>query len=122
MKLLLDENLSPLTADFLKNMLGYEVQRISSKAMAKRMEDEGISALAQREDRIILTFDVEFGEHFFSCRFTPPGVIVLRLRDQRPERVNALLPPFFARYSRAEDLRSKLFVITEGKTRVRRKL
>lgn len=122
MKLLLDENLSPLTAEFLKDTLGYEVRRISSKSLGKRMDDEEVSDLAQREDRFILTFDVEIGEHFFSCRFTPPAVIVLRLRDQRPEQVNALLPRFFARYSKAEDVKGKPFVVTESKIRVRRKV
>ncbi len=121
MKLLLDENLSPLTTDFLHSALGHDVQRISVRALGRRLDDEEISELAHREGRFIMTFDLEFGEHFFSCRFTPPGVIVLRLRDQRPEHVNALLPRFFARYPTAEDIQNKLFVVTEGRTRVRRK-
>lgn len=121
MKLLLDENLSPLTTDFLKSTLGHEAQRISVRVLGRRMGDEEISELAQREGRFIVTFDLGFGEHFFSCRFTPPGVIVLRLRDQRPEQVNALLTRFFARYPKAEDIQNRLFVVTEGRTRVRRK-
>lgn len=121
MKLLLDENPSPLTLEFLRDALGHDVQRISVKVLGRRMDDTEISDLAQRESRFIVTFDLEFGEHFFSCRFTPPGVIVLRLRDQRPEQVNPLMARFFARYSKAEDLQNRLFVVTEGKTRVRRK-
>lgn len=121
MKLLLDENLSPFTLEFLRDVLGREVRRISVKALGRRMDDAEISDLARREGRFIVTFDLEFGEHFFSCRFTPPGVIVLRLRDQRPEQVNILLARFFARYPKAEDIQNKLFVVTEGKTRVRHK-
>lgn len=121
MKLLLDENLSPFTTEFLKSALGHDVQRISVKALGRRMDDAEISELAQREGQFIVTFDLEFGEHFFSCRFRPPGVIVLRLRDQRPEQVNILLARFFARYPKAEDIQNRLFVVTEGKTRVRRK-
>lgn len=119
MRLLLDENLSPLTAEFLRDMLGYEVRRISSKTEGKRLEDEEVSDLTQEEGRFILTFDL--GDHFFSCRFTPPAVIVLRLRDQRPESVNVVLGRFFTRYSQAEEFRGKLFMVAEGKTRVRRK-
>ena len=121
MKLLLDENLSPLTEEFLKASLRFDVRRISIQTEGKRFEDVEISSLAQREDRFILTFDQEFGEHYFSCRFMPPGVVVLRLRNQRPERVNDVLGLFFVRYKRAEDLRGKLFIVMEGRTRVRRK-
>jgi len=121
MRLLLDENLSPLTVEFLRDTLGYEVRRISVKTEGRRLEDEEISDLAQQEERFILTFDLKFGEHFFSCLFTPPGVIVLRLRDQRPERVGDVLARFFTRYAKAEELQGKLFVVTEGRTRVRRK-
>lgn len=39
---------------------------------------------------------------------------MLRLRDQRPERVNDVLSRFLARYDQAEDLRGKLFVVTKG--------
>jgi len=122
MKLLLDENLSPITAGFLQATFGYEVRRISFRALGRRLEDGEISDLARREGRFIVTFDLEFGEHFISCLFRPPGVIVLRLRDQRPERVNALLSHFFSRFTRVADLRGRLFVITEGKTRIRRKI
>lgn len=121
MRLLLDENLSLLTVEFLRDMLGHEVHRISSKTEGKRLEDEEVSDLAQEEGRFILTFDLDFGEHFFSCRFRPPAVIVLRLRDQRPESVNVMLGRFFTRYSQAEEFRGKLFVVGEGRTRVRRK-
>ncbi len=120
MKLLLDENLSPLTVEFLKNALGLEVRRISVTTEGRRLEDPEISKLAQQEDRFILTFDLEFGEHFFSCRFTPPGVVVLRLRDQRPEKVNRILARFFDRYDAPASWKGKLFVLTEGRTRVRR--
>jgi len=120
MKLLLDENLSPLTAEFLEK-LGHEVRRISVKVESRRLEDEEISEIAQREGRFVLTFDLEFGERYFVCLFTPPGVIVLRLHDQRPERVNEALGRFFARYTQPEELQGKLFVVTEGRVRVRRK-
>jgi predicted nuclease of predicted toxin-antitoxin system len=90
--------------------------------MGRRINDEEISDIAQREDRIIITFDLEFGEHFFACRYSPPGVIVLRLRDQRPERVNVVLSRFFARCTEAVELCDKLCIVTEVRTRIRRKL
>jgi len=120
MRLLLDENLSPITADSLRAS-GHEVRRVSAKTEGKRLDDEGVSEIARREGRFVLTFDLEFGERFFSCLFIAPGVIVLRPRDQRPERVNEVLAHFFARYTRAEELRDRLFVVTEGRVRIRRK-
>ena len=98
------------------------MRRVSVKIDGKRLDDKEVSEIARREGRFVLTFDLEFGERFFSCLFIAPGVTVLRLRDQRPERVNEVLAHFFARYTRAEELRDRLFVVTEGRVRIRRKL
>ena len=57
------------------------------------MTDEEVYNLALRERRIIITFDLDFGEiyHFSKNKI---GVIILRLEDQTVESVNKVLEKF----------------------------
>lgn len=54
--------------------------------------DEVVLALAQREDRVLVTFDKDFGELVFRHgRAGSPGVILLRPRLRSPEIVTAFI-------------------------------
>jgi len=54
--------------------------------------DEIVLALAQREDRVLVTFDKDFGELVFRHgRAGSPGVILLRPRLRSPEIVTAFI-------------------------------
>jgi predicted nuclease of predicted toxin-antitoxin system len=47
--------------------------------------------MAIREDRIIITFDRDYGELVYRFGYNPPGVIYLRLKNFTPEEPAELL-------------------------------
>lgn len=59
-KFLLDANLSPITSSYLKS-LGFDSKSIVKEKLG-RLTDKGIAELAIKEKRIVITFDLDFGE------------------------------------------------------------
>ena len=56
-----------------------------------RLPDPKIAAKAVAEDRIVLTFDLDFGDILATARSHAPSVIIFRLRNQTPAAVNPRL-------------------------------
>ena len=56
-----------------------------------RFSDSDITEKARKEGRIIITFDLDFGDIMAASGGTAPSVIILRLDDQRPQQVNSRL-------------------------------
>ncbi len=95
-KFLLDANLSPLSAQFLRN-LGHDVlSLIESKQ--HHLKDPEVVRLAIEQERIILTFDQDFGEMYYHQQSGSFGVIVLRIHNQTVESVNRALQQFLSQY------------------------
>ncbi len=120
MRLLLDENLSLITLEHARR-IGHDARRLSSAEIGRRLRDEEVASIAASENRFLLTFAVEFGERFVSCQFRTLGMLVLRVRDQRPETINPLLGKFFSKFPDEKSVNNKLFVLAERKIRVRDK-
>ena len=88
-KFLLDANLSPKTAKYLRN-LGYDAISVSEKGMGT-LTDLEIVEFAKKSKRVIITFDLDFGEIYHFRESSKIGIIVLRLENQTPENVNLVL-------------------------------
>ena len=56
-----------------------------------RLPDPKIAAKAVAESRIVLTFDLDFGDILAFAGSTAPSVIIFRLRNQTPAAVNPRL-------------------------------
>ena len=56
-----------------------------------RLPDSQIAAKAVAESRIVLTFDLDFGDILAVARSAAPSVIIFRLRNQTPAAVNPRL-------------------------------
>lgn len=56
-----------------------------------RLPDPEIVAKAVAESRIVLTFDLDFGDILAIARSEAPSVIIFRLRNQTPAAVNPRL-------------------------------
>jgi predicted nuclease of predicted toxin-antitoxin system len=56
-----------------------------------RLPDPEIAAKAVAEDRIVLTFDLDFGDILATARSEAPSVVIFRLRNQTPAAVNPRL-------------------------------
>ena len=95
MRLLLDMNLSPAMADWLR-ALSHDVLH-ARELGASDMPDREIFARARADRRILVTFDLDFGDIAGAAAAggPPTGVVILRLRSPRQshmrERVRAAL-------------------------------
>lgn len=80
--------------------------------------DEDVVTLAIREERIIVTFDLDFGEMFHRREHGRFGVIVVRTRNQTVDAVNTLLEAFFITEAPSIALEKSLVVVGERRVRV----
>ena len=114
---LLDANLSPETAVFLRS-LGYDVVSLIEENNGE-LDDEIIADMAEAEGRIILTFDLDFGEIYFFAREERFSVVILRLKDQRVEAVNAVLGKFLITHGHTLlQMKNNLVIATEHHVRI----
>jgi len=79
-------------------------------------EDEEVSKLSRAEGRILMTCDRDFG--FLALSYGLPGLILLRLRDERTENKIRRTLDVVERFGL--DLYGRLVVISEARIRVRR--
>lgn len=67
LKFLLDANISSETAIFLRS-LGFGVKSLIEEGLGT-VGDQEVAAMAMKERRILITFDLDFGElYYFSSR------------------------------------------------------
>jgi predicted nuclease of predicted toxin-antitoxin system len=71
-------------------MYGHEVVHLSEEHL-ERLLDPAILEKARQEERLVLTFDLDFGELLATGVHALPSVILLRMRDQTPSSVTARL-------------------------------
>lgn len=116
-KLLLDANLSPKTREHLTEKFNFNVIDLISENKYS-LTDEKVIQLAKKEKRIIITFDLDFGEIYYFSEKGKVGIIVLRIQDQTLESVNKVLDKFFRKEARNIDLEKSLVVIDENKIRI----
>ena len=119
-KLLLDANLSPETGEYLRENFSFNVIDLITENKGV-LTDEKVVLLAKKERRIIVTFDLDFGEIYHFREKGKIGVIVLRLQDQRVESVNKTLYKFFNFYTGYKDkfdLNRALIILEEEKIRI----
>jgi predicted nuclease of predicted toxin-antitoxin system len=97
---------------------GHDAVHLRDEGLLK-MEDPEILAKARSENRIVLTFDLDFGDLLAASGEKLPSVIIFRLRNQTPASVR---PKLFAILSECEtDLNTgAVIVVEEARYRVRR--
>ena len=88
MKFLADENI-PLEVVFALKQEGVNV--ISLSELRPRLEDKDVLKLTNKEKRVLITFDTDFGELIFKQQLTSHGVILLRIHPQTVEYIIAIL-------------------------------
>jgi predicted nuclease of predicted toxin-antitoxin system len=80
-RVLLDENVSPIIGDTLR-AAGYDV--LLAATARPGAPDDGVVALAVAEARVLITEDKDFGELAFQQGLHPAGVIRLALPRELP--------------------------------------
>ena len=85
MRFLVDMNLSPKVAAWLRQR-GHDAVHLREEGLAA-LGDAAVFRKAKEENRVIVTFDLDFGEIAALSREPRPGVILFRLRSVRTDSV-----------------------------------
>ena len=80
MNFLADMGISPVTTAWL-NKQGHDAKHLSEERL-HRLSDREIFAKADKENRIVLTTDLDFGEIAVSSRAAKISVIIFRQEDR----------------------------------------
>lgn len=119
LKYLLDANLSPETAKYLRKF-DVSVRSIQEEQLG-HLPDQEIISLAKKEDLIIVTFDYDFAHLWFFKEWGKIGVIHLRTRLQTVEYINEIVGNFMrSGVMEREQLARTLVVLDESGYRVER--
>ena len=84
-----------------------------------RLPDEEILEKAKREQRVVLTFDLDFGDLLAAGGNTTPSVILFRLRNQTPAAVTPKLSHVLDA-CRGELEQGAIIIVEDERYRVRR--
>lgn len=80
-------------------------------------EDEEILKIAEKQDRILITNDKDFGELIFRYRKPSSGVILLRLKIDFPDNRTKILLTLIKKLG--TKLKKKFIVASEDKFRIK---
>jgi predicted nuclease of predicted toxin-antitoxin system len=116
MRLLLDQDVYALTARFLKS-IDHDIVTAADLG-GSRAADEDLLAIAQEQERIVVTRDRDFGGLVF-VRGLGSGVMYLRMQPSTLLAVHDELARVLQSYSE-EDLRKAFVVVEPGRHRFRR--
>lgn len=81
MRLLLDQNMSPLLVDLL-NATGHDAVHARSLGLS-RASDARIMAAAVAEQRVVVSGDTDFGELLARTNAAEPSILLFRRQDHR---------------------------------------
>ena len=112
---LVDESSGKKLAIFL-NKSGYDTTFVGD--LNPGASDKEVLTLADKEKRILVTNDKDFGELIFRLGLSSSGVILLRLTLDTPKSRYEHILHLIKNYS--QKLHSHFFVVTEGKVRIRK--
>lgn len=116
MRFLADMGISPRTVAFLTS-LGHDAVHLNEQGLHGRPDPE-ILEKARHEKRILLTHDLDFGELVSTGEARLPSVVVFRLRNMQPDRVNLYLKDTISKYESLLEA-GAILSVAEGQVRSR---
>ena len=111
MRFLIDESTGASVAHYLRSQ-GHDVVEVAE--IAPRIPDSDILEWAEREARILITNDKDFGELVFRSERTHYGILLLRLRNISPANKVAVVSAALNQYS--DRMSGNFLVATETGT------
>ena len=118
MKIKLDENM-PLALAELLRFHGHDVSTVPEEHLSGA-EDSVIVERATKEDRLLITFDLDFGDIRSYPIATHSGVVIFRLKDQRWAVLKNLVERLLAS-GQIDRLGPGLAIVDEDRIRIRSK-
>jgi len=116
MRFLADAGISPTTVEFLRQ-LGHDAVHVRDVGM-QRATDQDVVERARAENRVIVAFDLDFGEILALGVLDRPSVILFRLADETPGSVNRRLESVLSERSEALDS-GALILVEDTRYRMR---
>lgn len=116
MKFKIDENL-PLEAAECLAEAGYDASSIVAQRMSGT-PDPQVAAVCRREDRVLVTLDMDFADIRTYSPGDSPGIIILRPVTQSKTSILALLERVIGLFS-TEHLSGRLWLVDEKRVRIR---
>ena len=120
MKFLADMGISPRCAEWLRNQ-GHDSVHLCELNLHK-LCDRDVLHIAQSENRILLTMDLDFSD-ILSCfkNGDLPIVVIFRLRDQRPKNIQTILENLLPTLEQLNyNLSSAILSVSDKNIRLRR--
>ncbi len=116
MKVKLDENVTAHLVELLA-AAGHQVDTVGDEGLVGAT-DADVWAACQSEGRLLLTFDVGFGDVRAYRPGSHAGVVLLRLQDQRPAAVVDVVRRFLIDHE-LDNVAGSLVVVSEDRVRIR---
>ena len=116
MKFLADAGISPKTVAFL-NAAGHDAVHVRQIGLQRAL-DADIVRRARQEGRVVLTFDLDFGQILALGVADSPSVVIFRLSDETSTSVNWKLEAVITE-RRAELEQGALILVEDGRYRMR---
>ncbi len=113
MRLLVDENIPPEIASYLRDK-GHDVKEV--RKTAKGSEDEEIAEIALKESRGILTLDLDFGHIYYFSRRGELNIYVIRPKILSVSNLKSILDDNLPEINK--DSEKGLYVLRETDFRV----
>lgn len=114
MKFIVDESTGKSSAELLKKK-GYDTVYIGDKH--RGISDEEITEIAEKQDRIIITNDKDFGRIAVKQKFKPAGILILRLKIETPSNKKEVIENILEQHS--DKLRNNLTIAREEQIKTR---
>lgn len=116
MKFLADMGIAQSTINWLKAN-GYDSVHLRDKGL-QSISDTEIVKIAKKEERVILTCDLDFGDLMAASQEICPSVIIFRLDDEKPKNVNKRLAQILKESFHALE-KGAIISVEESRHRVR---
>lgn len=115
MRFLSDENIGHGVIEPLRK-LGFDVKSILE--INPGLNDTNVLALANKENRILITSDKDFGELIYTRKLVHAGVILLRLKNNSSKHKLRVLKSLFKISN--EELEKSFTVVKDNTVRIRK--
>jgi len=116
MKFLADMGVDVRVVEWLRS-LGHDAKHLAEDRL-QRASDEVVFAKAVAEDRILITFDLDFGEILAHAQERRPSVILFRIQKARAAKVISRLTVVLGDSASALE-RGAVVVVEESRHRIR---
>lgn len=116
MKFKIDENHPVEVASLLENA-GYDALTVLDQEMGSGSDDD-LAAVCKKEDRVLITLDLDFADIRIYAPQAQAGIIILRLKRQDKPYVLPMIDRLIKSFSE-EQVQKSLWIVDEERIRIR---